>query len=113
MNKILDKLESNELMLPLAFGMAILFMGFAFVPVKYDVIGKSGISLIFLSLGAFVILFSIHKISENPLFVFIRHILYVVFGVFFGLGAAFLIIFVISKLSNLFPLLFSALLFIL
>ena len=105
MNKILEKLESNELMLPVAFGIAIVFMGFTFVPVQYNVIGKSGISLIFLSLGTFVILFSIRKISENPWFVLIRHILYAVFGICFGMGAVFLIIFVISKLSKLLALL--------
>ena len=109
-NKILEKLESNELLSALAFGAAIIFMGFTFLPIKYDAIGKLGISLIFLSLGAFVIIFSLRKISENPWFAFIRHALYLMLGVCFGAGSVFLVLFVISKLSFLF---FSALLFIL
>ena len=109
-NKILEKFESNELLLALAFGVAIVFMGFTFLPIKYDAIGKLGISLIFLSLGAFVIIFSLRKLSENPWVAFIRHALYLVLGVCFGAGSVFLIVFVISKLSVLFS---ATLLFIL
>ena len=100
-NKILEKLESNELLLALAFGAALIFMGFTFLPIEYDAIGKLGISLIFLSLGATAIIFSLRKISENPWFSFIRHALYVVFGLCFGAGSVFLMLFVISKLSIL------------
>lgn len=100
-NKILEKLEANELLSILAFGTAIIFMGFTFLPVQYDAIGKLGISLIFLSLGAVVIIFSLRKISENPLFVFTKYALYLVLGVCFGTGSVFLIIFIVSKLSAL------------
>ncbi len=100
-NKILETLESNELLLKLAFGAAVVFMGFTFLPVHYDAIGKMGVSLVFLSLGAFTIVFSLRRISENPLFISIKYALYLVFGIFFVTGSVFLTIFVISKLSTL------------
>ena len=88
-NKILEKFESNDLLLTLALGVAIVFMGFTFLPIKYDTIGKLGVALIFLSLGAFVIIFSLRKLSENPWVAFIRQALYLVFGICFGAGAVF------------------------
>lgn len=103
-NKILERLESNELLLKLAFGAAIVFMGFTFVPVRYDVVGKWGVSLVFLSLGVLMIVFCARRISENPIFISIRHAFYLVFGLIFIIGSVFLLIFVISKLSALFSL---------
>ena len=112
-NKFQELLESNDLLLKLAFGAAIVFMGFAFLPVQYDVVGKLGICLVFLSIGAFTIVFSVRKISDSPLFIYIRYTLYLIIGIFFLVGSVFLFIFAISKLSLLVALLFSMLLFIL
>lgn len=109
-NKFQEILESNELVLKLAFGAAVVFMGFTFLPVQYDAVGKLGVCLVFFSIGAFTIVFSVRRISENPLFTYIRYALYLVFGLFFLMGSVFLFIFVISKLSALFSL---ALLFVL
>ena len=101
-NKIQEKLESNELMLKLVFGAAIVFMGFTFLPVHYDATGKLGVSLVFLSLGAFSIVFSVRKISENILFISIKNAFYFVLGICFIMGAVFLTTFAISKLSAFF-----------
>ncbi len=102
MNKFLELLETNELMLKLVFGAAVVFMGFTFLPVHWDAIGKMGVCLLFLSLGAFTIVFSLRKISGNPVFVSIKYVIYFLLALFFLMGAIFLLIFVISKLSALF-----------
>lgn len=101
-SSILEKLESNELLLALAFGAALVFMGFMFLPIGYNPIGRIGVSLVYLSLGVIVMVFSLRKISDNPWFSLARNILYIIFGVCFATGSFFLLIFAISKIAGIF-----------
>ena len=85
-NKILEELERSSKQAAIPFGIAIMFMGFAFSPLVYNVKYNWVISIIFILLGIWVMSSAFWPMKKNRFGGFIRYLITMLVGI--GIGIA-------------------------